>query len=451
MLPASYGNPGPRYKISFTLPAGPRRVADGGARPRFNIATLGKTEGPPTRPNIRLHRCRTILVVKLDFIGDWVLTTPFLENLRRNAPQAEITAVVLGRVYELAATCPYLDRTISVSRADGRRLVFAAASVEALSTFRCDYLGRRFDVALVPRWDADFNGALHVAFGSRAPAIVGFSERSMARRASLNRGDDRFYTHAIVDRRLVHEADRDLALVEAMGGRVFAAGVRADFTAADAVGADLFLEKALKRTDRFLAVAPFASKGRSTLPPERLALVLRRLAQTSGLDIIVIGGPRETDRAAVFAQEIGHKAVSAAGVLGLRASAALIARASAFVGMDSGPAHIAAAVGTPVAVLSCHPAGAAPDHANAPERFAPRGRSEVVVIRPARATPPCRDGCDADDAHCILALDETTLWKGLSDFIGKVAGKRLTKPNRRGPKSSVRPRRSPGDDEVHAT
>lgn len=454
MLPASYGNLAPLYKTRVTIPPGPRRVVDDGERPRFHVATLGKAGLPGALPSGGLRGCRKILVVKLDFIGDWVLTTPFLDNLRRNAPKAEITAVMLDRVFDLAATCPFVDRAISVSRADRRRVVFAAANVAELAAFRCDYLEQRFDLALVPRWDADFNGALQVAFGSRAPAMMGFSERSAARRGILNRGEDRFYSHAIVDRRLVHEADRDLALIAALGGRIIEAPVRVDFTAADANEADRFLRNAMDRASRFLVVAPFGSRGRCTLPAARLARIVRRLAKAFDLGIVVIGGPREAERAASFARKVGHDAVSAAGILGTRGSAALIARASAFIGMDSGPAHIAAAVGTPVAVLSCHPVGGAPDHANAPERFAPRGSAgAAVVIRPPRATAPCRGGCAADAAHCILALDETVLWPQLADFTEKALGVSPVKAKRSRPHSSGRRRRRPGsgDEEVRAT
>jgi len=441
MLPASYGNLAPLYKTSVTLPPGPRRVVDDGERPRFHVATVGRAGFSGVPPGGALRSCRKILVVKLDFIGDWILTTPFLDNLRSNAPRAEITAVVLDRVFDLAATCPFVDRTVSLSRADQRRVVFAAANVEALASFRRDYRGQRFDLALVPRWDADFNGALQVAFGSRASAIVGFSERSATRRGILNRGEDRFYSHAIVDRRLVHEADRDLALVETLGGRITEAPVRVDFTAADANEADRFLDRAMVRAKPFLVLAPFGSKARSTLPSARLARIIRRLAKAFDLGLVVVGGPHEEDRAATFARNVGHDAVSAAGKLRMRASAALIARACAFIGMDSGPAHIAAAVGTPVAVISCHPMGGAPDHANAPERFAPRGRAgAAVVIRPVQATAPCQGGCASDEAHCILALDETVLWPQLAGFIEMIFGVSPARTKRSRPVSPARHR-----------
>jgi len=379
----------------------------------------------------------------LDFIGDWILTTPFFENLRHNGPQAEITAVVLDRVFDLAHVSSMVDRAISVSRADHRRLVFSAGNVSVLAGFQRDYQVGRFDLAFVPRWDADFNGALQIAIGSRARHVVGFSERSMTRRGALNRGDDRFYTHAVVDRRMVHEADRDLVLIEAVGGTPVAAKTRIEFTSADVILAESFLSATLCGTGRFMAVAPFGSKRKTTLPPERLARIAGRLAEEFDLGVVVVGGPRDARAATAFARDAGPRAIPAAGRLSTRASAALIARATVFVGMDSGPAHIAAAVGTPVAVLSCHPVGGAPGHANAPERFAPRGNSDVLVIRPTRPTVPCVDGCEADGPHCILALDEAVLWPRLASFVGAAAlishgyGPKTGRRTRTGPETAL--------------
>jgi heptosyltransferase-2 len=420
MLPPALGNPGPRYKLALTIPPGPRRVVDDGERARFHVASAGKDRAPVRRPPLDLRRCRNILVVKLDFIGDWVLTTPFLQNLRCNAPRARITAVVLDRVYDLASACPFVDRVISVSRADRRRVVLGASSPAALASFRGDYCRSVFDLAVVPRWDADFNGALQFAFGSRAPAVVGFSERVTPRKRRLNRGDDRFYTHTIVDHRQVHEADRDLALIETMGGTIAPSSVTVRTIAADEATAEAFLKDSFGHDDkrRLLAVAPFGSEPKKTLPQGRLAKVVRRLMNQFELDVVVVGSPGNAGEAARFAGDLGRRAMSAAGVLGTRQAAALLSGAAAFIGMDSGPAHIAAAVGTPVAVIFCHPADGSPEHTYAPERFAPRGRpGQVLIIRPETATAPCSEGCEASEAHCILALSEDVLLPQLERFV----------------------------------
>jgi hypothetical protein len=102
------------------------------------------------------------------------------------------------------------------------------------------------------------------------------------------------------------------------------------------------------------------------------------------------------------------EAASTAGQLSIRETAALIGRCDALVGVDSGPVHLAAAVGTPVAVLSCHPVAGSPKHANSPMRFAPWAAdgSSVLVLQPASGTPPCSDCCNAAGPHCILGIEE---------------------------------------------
>ncbi len=416
MLPSALGNSGPSCRLALTIGPGPRRVVEDGDRPRLYIPAARRRRRMPP-PD--LARCRKILVVKPDFIGDWVMTTPFLENLRASAPRAEITAGVLDRVFTLAETCRFVDRVISIGRAEGRRIVFGAADRATLAAFGDDYRRGAFDLAIVPRYDADFNGALAIAHGSGARSVVGFSEMSTPRRRSLNRGDDRFYTMAITDPRPVaHESERELALLEALGGTVKSRRPSLDVRPADEAAAGEFLDGAIGRKARgFLAVAPFGSEAKKTLPAAELAPVIRGLAARFELDILVIASPGDAAAADLFAVGIGAQSTTRG--LGLRATAALLRKATAFIGMDSGPAHIAAAMGTPVAVLACHPLDGSPIHTNAPERFAPVGATgQVTIIRPARAKASCIEGCEEGEAHCILGLTDEILSRRLDAFLG---------------------------------
>jgi heptosyltransferase-2 len=136
------------------------------------------------------------------------------------------------------------------------------------------------------------------------------------------------------------------------------------------------------------------------------------------MDVAVIGGPddvAEAERVAATVAAQGLRAASSAGVLALRDNAALIGGASLFVGMDSGPGHIASALGVPVVIVGVHPHGASPGHPAAPERFGPWGDpSRVLVLRPPGHRDPCSDGCEANEPHCILGIT-------VDDVVGVVA------------------------------
>lgn len=401
------------------------------------VAPVGRRVASPSRlvisssgvpaywPEIRLADVNRILLVKLDHIGDWVLFTPFLANLKRNAPHAVIDALVLGPVAALANAAPQLDRVLAVMPGQGRRMTLRARDETEAAIFHHHYTTGAYDLALVPRWDADFDGGGRIASGSGAQCVVGFSESCTRRKRVLNRDNDRFYTHLIDDRRHVHETEHNLAMLEAMNATIVTRKAAIATTPAEQDAARDFLHHAFAGArSPLLAVAPFATEAKRTLPINATAALVHRVTRSFNCRVVVVGSPDDALPAARLARLIGGGARSAAGRLGLGEAAALIARCQAAIAVDSGPAHIAAATRTPVAVLSCHPRTGSPSHANAPERFGPWGEaSRVLVLRPDEARAPCRACCCAPEPHCILGIDAAAIGP-LHDFIGNALATR---------------------------
>ncbi|MCP4384060.1 MAG: glycosyltransferase family 9 protein [Hyphomicrobiales bacterium] len=406
--PHTLGNPKPSFSARVQLSVAPT-VREG----------LVVNSGGAQRLPVDLAGCRRILVVRLDFIGDWVLTTPFLANLRAGAPAAEITIVVLNRVFDLARSCRFVDRVVAVDPAPEGPATFYAADESVLDGFVADYTSGAFDLAVVPRWDTDFNAALRIADGSKAARVIGFSETNTAHRQEKNRGEDRFYSAVLKDEALAHEVEHKLELLVAMGGTVAGRDLQLDLDPADDLRASAFREDRLGGARQFLAVAPFTVP-RKQLPLERTAALVNRLAAAFDLPVAVIGSPVHAGDAEAFLPQLDCQAAVAVG-LSLGTSAALIGQASALIGMDSGPAHIAAALETPVAVIFNHGVAASPRHASSPERFAPWGDpGRVLILRPDRPLSPCTDGCVVYDvAHCITQLDVDDLFPPIADFVGR--------------------------------
>lgn len=409
--PSSLGNPPPPFTETLELPDLPPERAG-------RVVALA-----PGVAGVALDRCRKILIVKLDFIGDWVLTTPLLASLRRAAPQAEITAIVLERVFSLARASRLVDRVISVPAAASGPLRFGADASETLESFLRDYGVRgSFDLALVPRWDTDFNGATPIAGLSGATEVVGFSERCTPRKQRDNRGFDTFLTTAIVDLRHCHEVEHALGLIEALGGTP-STDLQVDLAAGDISAARSFRESAYGGGRPLLAVAPFAA-GRRQWPDDRLSGVVSALVDRYAFDPAVIASPDSAAHAHAFVDGLRARGIPAAtsvDALGLGGNAALLGMAALFIGMDSGPAHLAAALGVPVVVLTPNPVGSSPGHTGAPERFRPwTGPSRLLLLRPARHTEPCHDGCDADRPHCILGLTVDEVLDPVLEFARQV-------------------------------
>jgi len=402
---SSLGNPRPPCSSVVALPA---------ALTEREGLVVG-ADGPARLP-VDLAACRKILVVRLDFIGDWVLTTPFLANLRRSAPRAEITVVVLTRVFDLARTCRFVDRVIAVEATHAGPVEFLAVDRGQLSAFVTDYAGGKFDLALVPRWDIDFNAALRIADGSGARQVMGFSEACTPERQQANRGEDRDYSAVFLDRSEAHEVEHKLAFLKALGGTVTRRELTLHVDRADTAAADRFIAEHLGGARRFLAVAPFAA-GRKQLPVGRMIELTDRLAKEFAVPVVVIGSPVHAESAEEFTAALEAPAVSAVGVP-LGVSAALVGRAAAFLGMDSGPAHIAAAVHTPAAVIFSHPRSGSPAHVGAPQRFRPWTDPEhLLIVQPARPLAPCVEGCEADEPHCITQLDVDAIYPAIAEFM----------------------------------
>ncbi len=354
------------------------------------------TDGP-----IDLASARRILVVKLDELGDFVLATPFLRGLRASAPQARILLAVRPAVADLAATCPHVDAVVAPHpKPDGGidlRAVTPGAAALFGEAFRAG-----FDLTLVPRYDLDRHGATALAANSRARAVLGFSETVTPWKASGNAGFDRAYTHRLRPPPGRHEVEQNLALLRFAGGVPDDAGVEVHLTAEDRAEAARLLSGAAG--ERVIAVAPGAAASRREYPPDRLAAVVAMVAGALGARVAVLGTELERGAAALIAAALPGRVTDLTGRTGLRPAAAVLERTAGLIAMDSGPAHLGAAVGVPVAVFSCHPEGGDPNHYHAPERFRPWS-ARALVLRPAAASPPCpAESCRAAEAHCIASI-----------------------------------------------
>lgn len=354
---------------------------------------------PMTAPAFDLSAAHRILVVKLDEIGDFVLATPFLRGLRAGAPQALIVLAVRDAVAELAAPCPHVDAVVTPAPKPGGGIDFRAVSPGGLAVF-AEAFRAGFDLAVVPRYDFDRHGAVTLAANSRARAVIGFSERVTPWKATANAGFDRAFTHVLAPPPGRHEVEQNDALLAFVGGRPDGGGVELYPDAADRAGA----ARLLPLDGPVLAVAPGAAGARRDYPADRLATVAAALAEAAGARLAVLGTEAERPAAQTLAATLPGRVTDLTGRTGLRVAAAVMERALGVIAMDSGPAHMAAAVGVPVAVFSCHPEGADPNHYHAPERFRPWS-DRALVLRPRAALPPCTETCAAAEAHCIAAID----------------------------------------------
>ena len=128
--------------------------------------------------------------------------------------------------------------------------------------------------------------------------------------------------------------------------------------------------------------------------------VMKLLQVDYQIEIILLGaGMHAADLGKVFVSRC-RETKNMINQLTLRQTTALLRKCHVALGGDTGPLHMAVAVGCPSLVLSCHPIGASITHVNAPERFGPWQAKHAIVLRPY-ARVGCEDGCCKGYAHCI--------------------------------------------------
>jgi heptosyltransferase-1 len=294
---------------------------------------------------------RRIALVKLSSLGDVVHALPAAHALKRCLPACELTWIVERRESAVLAGNPDLDHVVPVDtrlwrrefrRPTGARTVFVKVRglVRALAA-------RRFDVAI------DFQGNLKsgvITALTRAPLRIGFALGHCRESANV----------LFTTRRLslppgpIHVVEENFALLGALGLRRQELGtavypITADAAAEGVVGRLLEKEGVGPETP-LVALNPGSGGPAKRWPTAAYQRLGDELATRLGARVTLSWGPGED----ALAREVGA---------GMRAPAlvppatsipelvALIRRASLVVGADTGPIHIAAALGVPTVAL----------------------------------------------------------------------------------------------------
>ena len=357
---------------------------------------LGMRRGAAALP--KLTEYQRILVLRFDQIGDVVMTIPLLRELKRNAPQAQITLVVKPEIKDLVSACPYVDEVLTFDWHIPKRSLEYRRRLLALKFCFTHLWRRRFDLAIIPRWDADWYSQTFLAYASGARRRIGYSEDVDPIKQVHNHGYDRLMTQTLHRRAVTHEVERSLDILREMGGTVTVFGLELWTTASeDDWAQDWLQENQITEDQPLFALGPFA--GNSTLkkwPMQNFAALGRWLRDISGGRILIVGGLGNEKEAQRLCAEIGAGAFTQAGQCSLPQTVALLKRCALYLGDDSGPMHLASAVGIPVIALfgpSC------------PHRFGPWTPKKQVLWKQLPCSP-CSVENDATEKprrllHCL--------------------------------------------------
>jgi heptosyltransferase-2 len=357
---------------------------------------------PNPLPQRRGQPIRSIIVFRLDQLGDLVLTTPLFRELKRLYPDAHITVVIPSRYKSLFTTNRNVDEIFPLHELGGKWLSPRARTLASAVWFYWTRLRKRqFDLAISPRFDLDESLATLLCALTHAGRRVGHSSHASVAKARVNRGFDAAFETLIPPSPLSHELDRNLEAITALGGSVKDRHLDIPLTENDR----RFASELLKHLDPQSFLIALGIGGRAAgrrWPLDRYAECVARLNQQFRIQPIIVCSAEED----AAANELSMKLPVPPYILSrlpLRTVCAVLERCDLFVGNDTGTAHLAAAVDCTTIVICRHPATADPAHPNSPARFAPQC-NRCNVLQPRTGRDDCAAFCRQPVPHCILEV-----------------------------------------------
>ena len=348
--------------------------------------------------SIDLKALRRVLVVKLRHHGDVLLASPVFTVLKNRAPQAEIDALVYADTQAMLSFHPAIARVHAIDRKwkSGGMLSRAVSEGSLYRTLR----SRRYDLLVHlsdqvrGAWLARMLGCRHAVAPERA-----------AGRAAGRRFWSHSFTHRfpLVARRHAVELNLDalrrigIQPSEAERGLVLVPGAEAEARVGD------LLSSAGLSDDSFIHLHPASRWRFKCWTVEGMAALIDRL-HAAGEHVVLTAAPErgELDLVATICSRCERAPANLAGKLSLKMVAALAARAKLFIGVDSAPMHIAAAMGTPVVALF-GPSGET--------EWRPWGVPHRIVASGAYPCRPCgQDGCGGGKvSECLASIAPETV------------------------------------------
>lgn len=319
----------------------------------------------------------SILVMRTDRLGDVVLILPFLEALANAFPTASIDVLVRPLV---AGVFHHQPRIRNVILDEGESCARLAKKIA----------GNHYDalVAINPTWRNAW-----VAFRSRVPWRVGQGARLQGL----------FFNHPVTFHRSQmekHEAAYHLLYLRGLGveppDELPDLHIAVDESARNRV-ASLLKEGGITGERALVVLHPGLGGSSHAWGKENYRALASRLHQ-AGCDVVVTGSPAESELASFVA---GCDALSFAGRTSLAELIALIALSRLFISVDTGPMHVAAALGVPtVSIFS-------PQRGNAPVRWAPIGNRSIILRPEGLSCGRCgHDPCPDKDCMKRVTLEQ---------------------------------------------
>ncbi|MFH1414094.1 MAG: lipopolysaccharide heptosyltransferase II [Candidatus Omnitrophota bacterium] len=354
---------------------------------------LNKKNLEPRTQN--LEKYKRILITRTDRVGDVLLSTPVIKALRDRYPDAFIAMIVKPYARDIVADNPYLDQVIVYDKSGKEKSWFGSYM------FVRKLRKKKFDLAIILH---PTNRMHLISFLAGIPRRVGY-----------NRKLGGLLTDAIKHAKQLgekHELEYSLDLLRILNIEPKERNLFMPLRGESEIWADGLLEKeGIKKSHRLLAINPGASCPSKIWPDQRFAELANRLIEKYGFRVIVISGPKDITLVEKVVKGMGHPVVNLAGRTSLSQLASIVRRCELLISNDSGPVHIATALGVPViSIFGRNQQGLSP------KRWGPLGKRDRILHKEVGCVECLAHDC-LKEFKCLKAIEVEDVMKAAESML----------------------------------
>ncbi len=325
--------------------------------------------------NIKLSKLpKKILIIKPSSLGDVVHSLPFLNAVRDRFPGAEIHWVIAKGLEGLLEGHPMINKLWIINKDEWKKIKNVKGTITELKVLFGSLKKEKFDIAV------DLQGLLRsgvLTAVSGASVRIGFSE--------AREGGGIFYSHRVDGGKDIHAVDRYLKIAKFLGCDItdVCFPLPLSFNSSH-------ITHHLSPAEEYAVMVPGARWHTKRWPPERFGELASRLQVKS----IVVGGKSDKDIADRVVDSSKGNAISLAGKTNIKELIEVMRMARFVVSNDSGPMHIAAALGVPVFAIF------GPTN---PLRTGPYGSGHIIIKKGLECSPCYKRNCRT--IQCMDMID----------------------------------------------
>jgi heptosyltransferase-1 len=327
------------------------------------------------------------LIIKPSSLGDVIHSLPFLNAVKAGFPGASVHWVIAKGLEGILEAHPMIDKLWVINKDAWKKIGNLKVTVNELKELFRNMKKERYDIAF------DLQGLLRsgvITSATGAPVRVGFEE--------AREGSSFFYTHKIKGGKGIHAVDRYLKMADFVGCDI--SNVVFPFPPGRPISPSIPVSLS---SGGYAVIVPGARWKTKRWPAEKFGSLACRLP----LKTIIVGGENDKDIADEIVALSNGRATSLAGRTDLMELTEVMKHARFIVSNDSGPMHIAAALGVPVFAIF---------GPTDPGKTGPYGKGHTVIRENISCAPCFRRTCK--DLKCMNGMSAEKVYRIIRDGFG---------------------------------